>query len=191
MMQQLRDRLHPHHRTHPPALATDGKRAYEEAMVETWGQVPPYKGRGKRPKHKKPLPDWQYVRIIKNRDGHRLVCVDVQFVFGDWAEVYVKMGAHTAYVERTFLTSRQMNARLVRKTLSFSKQVARLEDACAWEDWAYNLTRPCQSLREEDTQTGGRWHRRSPAMAAGLTDHIWTVKELLMTVCLTKTINSP
>ena len=57
-------------------------------------------------------------------------------------EVCAQVGAHTAYVERTNLTSRQMNGRLVRKTLSYSKQLDMLEAACAWEDWVYPLT-PC------------------------------------------------
>ena len=35
-----------------------------------------------------------------------------------------------------------------------------------------------------------RWQSRSPAMAAGLTDHIWTVEELLMTVVSPDIINT-
>lgn len=158
-------------------------------MVATWGQVPPYQGRGKRPTRKKPLAGWHYVRLIKNRDGHRLVCVEVQVVFGDPEAVLAQMGGHTSRIERTFLTSRQMNGRLVRKTLSFSKREARLSDACAWEDAVYNLCRPCQTLRQEKPQDQRRWLKRSPAMAAGLTDHIWTVKELMMTV-VAPSINS-
>jgi hypothetical protein len=44
----------------PPAIATDGKGAYREAMLETWGKVPEYSGRGAPPKLKKPGKDWQY-----------------------------------------------------------------------------------------------------------------------------------
>jgi hypothetical protein len=40
-----------------------------------------------------------------------------------------------------------MNGRLVRKTLSFSKEVEMLKASCAWEDWAYNLTRSVKTLR--------------------------------------------
>ena len=92
------------------------------------------------------------------------------------------MGEHTSYVERTHLTSRQMNGRLVRKTLSFSKELDMLQDACAWEDWIYNMTRPVKSLRIEVNDGQRRWEQRSPAMAADLTDHIWSVEELLMNV---------
>ena len=52
----------------------------------------------------------------------------------------------------------------------------------AWEDWVYNLTRPNKSLRSDSAESKRRWTQRSPAMAAGLTDHIWTIKEILMNV---------
>lgn len=87
------------------------------------------------------------------------------------------------------MTSRQMKARLVRKTLSFSKQLVALEDASAWEEAVYNLTRPLKTLRQEAEAAGRRWQARSPAMAAGLTDHLWTLKELLLTVVV-PTVNS-
>lgn len=103
-------------------------------------------------------------------------------VYGDLEEVHYLLGEHTAYVERMHLTSRQMNCRLVRKTLSFSKEVEMLEASCAWEDRAYNLTRPVKTLRIEVNDGQRRWQSRSPAIAAGLTDHIWTVKEPPMTV---------
>ena len=47
------------------------------------------------------------------------------------------------------------------------------------EDVYYNLWRPCKSLRQEvHAETSHRWNPRTPAMAAGLTDHVWTLKEL-------------
>ena len=83
-----------------------------------------------------------------------------------------------------------MNGRLVRKTLSYSKQLAMLEAACAWEDWVYNLTRSVKTLHMAVNDGQRHWQHRSPAMAAGLTDHIWTVKELLMTVVVPEGINT-
>lgn len=47
------------------------------------------------------------------------------------------------------------------------------------EDLVYNLARPLKTLRLEVNTPGRRWLPRLPAMATGLTDHIWTVKELL------------
>jgi len=55
-----------------------------------------------------------------------------------------------------------------------------LEASCALEDSVYNLTRPLKSLRVEIENEQRCWVPRSPAMAAGLTDHIWTIRELIM-----------
>ncbi len=101
-------------------------------------------------------------------------------VYGDPSEVSDFMGLNTAYVERTNLTSRQMNRRMVRKTLSFSKEEEMLKASFALEDSVYNLTRPVKSLRVEFNNDERRWEPRSPAMAAGITDHIWTIGEIMM-----------
>jgi hypothetical protein len=136
LMAQLQDRGHP---DHPPAMATDGKGDYRRALVDSWGQVPAYGGRGRPASCKQPQPEWQYVQVVKERSGNRVTGVPIKVVYGEPTEVLALMGGHTAYVERTNLTSRQMNGRLVRKTLSYSKQLAALRAACAWEDWVYNL----------------------------------------------------
>ena len=179
LMEQLKTRGHP---DAPPAIATDGQGSYREAMVETWGQVPEYSGRGRPPTHKQSQPDWQYLQVVKHRSGSRLTGITIKVVYGDPEAVCDLLGTHTAYIERTNLTSRQMNGRLVRKTLSYSKEREMLEASSAWEDWVYNLTRSVKTLRLEVNDGARRWQQRSPMMAAGLTDHIWTVKELLMTV---------
>jgi hypothetical protein len=89
---------------------------------------------------------------------------------------------NTAYVERNNLTMRQNVGRLVRKTLSFSKNVHYLQRHIALEDAVYNFVKPHRSLRRaiRDSQDKRRkWEQRTPAMAAGLTDHIWSIEELL------------
>jgi hypothetical protein len=64
----------------------------------------------------------------------------------------------------------------VRKTLAFSKDVAMNRAAATWEDNYYNLVRPHKGLRLPLSDVPGhRWQSSTPAMAAGLTDHIWTV----------------
>lgn len=178
MMEQIQKRGHP---VTPPAMATDGKGAYREAMVEIWGQVPPYQGRGRPPTEKQPGENWRYLKVVKQREGSRVVAVYTEVIYGEAQAVYDELGAHTAYVERTNLTSRQMTGRLVRKTLSYSKKLELLKAACSWEDALYNFNRACKSLRVEveEGEVGQKWLKRSPAMAAGLTDHIWNVKELL------------
>jgi len=180
LMNQLKDRGHA--QASPP-MATDGKGAYREAMVETWGQVPARKpnGKGLPLEKKQPQPGWHYLQVVKHREGGRVVKVKIEVIYGN-QETLDLAGAHTSYVERTNLTSRQMNGRLVRKTLSFSKERLMLEASSVWEDTAYNLTRHVRTLRQEINEEKRRYQQRSPAMAAGLTDHIWTIKELLWTV---------
>jgi hypothetical protein len=182
MMQQIKDRCNP---LEPPAISSDGNDSYPEAMLETWGKLPEYSGRGRPPTHKQPQPGWKCLQVSKHRSEGRLVRVTHRVVYGDPEEVPNLMGLNTAYVERTNLTSRQMNGRMVRKTLSFSKEEKMLEAACALEDIIYNLTRPVKSLRLEVNDGPRKWGPRSPAMAARLTDHIWTLAELMMTVVVT------
>jgi hypothetical protein len=179
MMSQIKGRSNP---TEPPAISSDGNDSYPEAMLETWGKLPGYSGRGRPPTRKQPLPGWNCLQVTKHRSGGRLIGITYRVVYGDPKEVPSLMGLNTSYVERSNLTSRQMNGRMVRKTLSFSKEEEMLEASCAWEDWVYNLTRPIKSLRSEVNEEMKCWQARSAAMAAGLTDHVWTIEELLMTV---------
>lgn len=191
-MAQLKDRRG--HPDAPPAMASDGKGGYREALLQTWGQVPEYRGVGRPPTLKRPQPGWRYLQVVKSRSGGRPTGVTIKVVYGNPEEVVNSVGAHTAYVERTNLSARQMNGRLVRKTLSYSKQLEALEASCAWEDWVYNLTRPLKTLAlelEASTEAKRRrWKPRTPAMAAELTDHVWTIKELLSTVIVPQAINT-
>ena len=179
MMKQIKDRCNP---VEPPAISSDGNDSYPEAMLETWGKSPEYSGRGRPPTRKLPQPGWKCLQVTKHRSGSRLIGITYKVVYGDLKEVPELMGLNTAYVERTNLTSRQMNGRMVRKTLSFSKEEKMLEASCVLEDSVYNLMRPNKLLRVEVDNDNRRWMPRSPAMAAGLTDHIWTMSEFMMTV---------
>jgi hypothetical protein len=78
-----------------------------------------------------------------------------------------------------------MNGRLVRKKLGFSKKRAMLKAACIWEDVVYNFSRQVKTLRVEVNDDHRRWLQRSPAMAAGITDHIWSLEELLTRLPIT------
>src|SRR3712207_93190 len=55
------------------------------------------------------------------------------------------------------------------------------------EDTVYNLGRELKTLRIESPKDGRRWIHRSPAMAAGLTEHIWEIEELLTVLPLPPT----
>jgi hypothetical protein len=165
----------------PPPTISDGWGGIDEAMIEVYGVVPEYCGRGRRPTKKRAGSDWLYLQMVKQRDERgRLNGIKLRVQFGKMSEVIALLGKSTAYIERSNLTSRLFNGRQVRKTLAFSKDVAAYRAAAAWEDCYYNLVRPHKSLRLPAADNSPRkWLPRTPAMAAKLTDHIWTVKELL------------
>lgn len=122
--------------------------------------------------------------MVKQRDTQgNLTGVEVRVIYGNDTTLS-QTGTRTTCVERTHLTARHMNGRLVRKTLGYSKRVEMLEAACVWEDVIYNFARSVKTLRIEIKSAGKRWLHCSPAMAAGLTDHIWSIRELLMRVPL-------
>jgi len=179
----LQQRGHP---DGPPPTISDGWGGIDEAMVEVYGLVPEYGGRGRPPARKKPGSDWLYLQMVKQRDAHgRLVGAKLRAICGTPGEVIALLGKSTAYIERSHLTSRLFNSRQVRKTLAFSKDIEAYRAAAAWEDGYYNLVRPHKSLRVQvNDPVPQKWSPRTPAMAAKLTDHIWTVKELLTTIPL-------
>jgi transposase-like protein/IS1 family transposase len=77
--------------------------------------------------------------------------------------------ATTCHAERTNLTLRTFNRRLVRRTINFSKTVENHRNSVALFVAVFNFCRVHKTLK------------KTPAMAAGLTDHVWTVEELLST----------
>jgi hypothetical protein len=181
VFQTLQQRGHPEA---PPPLISDGWGGIDDAIVAVYGQVPEYAGRGRPPVHPKPGENWLYLQMVKQRDEHgRLQGVQLRAIWGEKDQLVELLGKSTAYIERSNLTARLFNARLTRKTLAFSKDVELHEAAVIWEDTYYNWVRPHKSLRVEMPDDPRRkWMPRTPGMAAGLTDHRWTVKELLTTV---------
>jgi hypothetical protein len=85
------------------------------------------------------------------------------------------------------LTLRQALAPLTRKTASFCKDRERLRQRVVFCQAFYNVARPHMSVRQPlplhvRTRHGAirpRWQERTPALVAGLTDHVWTFRELL------------
>ncbi len=181
---QLKGRGHPEA---PPALISDGWGGITQAMIAVYGQVPPYKGRGRRPEKKRSVAGWQYLQLIKKRDGRgRFLGTELRVIFGEAEQVLALLGCSTAYIERTHLQMRKQNSRLVRRSLCFSKCVTMHRAAACWEDVYYNLCHRVETLRVEINPEAGRferrWQMKTPAMAAGLTEEIWDVERILRTV---------
>jgi hypothetical protein len=189
VFQTLKRRGHP---DGPPRTLSDGWGGIDEAMIEVYGLVPGYSGRGRPPTRKQAQLGWQYLQMVKQRDEHgHFQGVKLRVIFGQKSKLIKLLGQSTAYIERDHLTSRMFNARQIRKTLAFSKAVQNYRATAAWEDSYYNLIRPHKALRLPLREASGKkWAYRTPAMAAKLTDHIWTVKELLTTLPLPNVINT-
>ena len=108
-----------------------------------------------------------------------------RIVYGNPREVMRLLGVdsggkiNTAYIERINLTIRNSLARFVRKSMNCSKILGRHTHALDFFQAWYNFIKPHKSLRLEVNQGRKRWMQRTPAMAEGLVDHIWTIKELM------------
>ena len=82
---------------------------------------------------------------------------------------------NTSFVERNNGTDRHQNARKRRKTDAFSKDLAMHRAASYFIGYSDNFGWAVRTLRTR--KPGGSWQGRTPAMAAGLSDHVWTIKE--------------
>jgi len=150
------------HADGPPPTISDGWGGIDDAMIEVYGIVPQYSGRGRPPTRKRARPGWLYLQMVKQRDERgRVKGIKLRVVFGKKSELLALLGKSTAYIERSNLTSRLFNGRQVRKTLAFSKEVEAYKAAAAWEDGYYNLIRPHKSLRLPVLDAARSGHPRS------------------------------
>jgi len=120
--------------------------------------------------------------VTKRREKGRVVEVGTRVVFGTVAAVLLALGLskvsraiNTAFVERENGTDRHRNARKARKTYRFSKDWRYHEAVTYLSLYSYNFRWPVRTLAAVDER--GRLRRRSPAMAAGLADHVWSMSE--------------
>jgi len=172
-------------------LTTDKLRSYRAAILEAFGVDPPEPNAriGRPAKRRKVFPPGLlYGQIDKEREHGRLRCVDRKAVVGTMAQIQAVLDRggscrviNTSLIERDNLSVRQHNGRTVRKTLSYSKDWQMHQYSIDFEDAVHNFVRAHSSLRLELPEPQGRckWKQRTPAMAAGLSDHIWSLRELL------------
>ena len=131
---------------------------------------------------KVPPAGMNYATVEKRREKGRVVEIVTRVVFGTLAAIQavlarseVSREINTSFLERRNATDRHRNARKVRKTYTFSKDWQVHEAMTYFTLYSYNFCWPVRTLNERDEQ--GHWQRRTPAMAAGLADHIWTMRE--------------
>jgi IS1 family transposase len=167
-------------------ITTDGHPAYEQAILDAYGETvtPPRTGKRGRPRapYKVPPAGLTYAVVEKTREKGRVVEVATRVVFGTMAAVVAALGMsrvsraiNTSFVERQNGTDRHRNARKARKTYRFSKDWRFHEAVTYLTLYAYNFCWPVRTLAIGDDR--GHRQPRSPAMAAGLADHVWTMAE--------------
>jgi len=90
---------------------------------------------------------------------------------------------NTSTVERFNGTARRMNAHQVRRSLAFARQTRTRKAIAWWSATVYNWVREHRSLRQPLAVPEGRkrYQQRTPAIAIGITTHIWTEAEILIT----------
>jgi len=157
----------------PLLWAVDGFAAWVTAILTVF-RDPLHTGKRGRPR----LLVWaalHIVQVIKRRTGRTLTAVERRLAHGSMRCAEALMQAtqvglgviNTAYIERLNATFRTWLPALTRRTRTPARKAAHLEAAMFWMGGVYNF------CREHTTLAG------TPAMAADLTEHIWSVDELL------------
>jgi hypothetical protein len=169
-------------------FTSDENPAYAEAILEVYGRSVQPRRRGRRGRKPKPVKvppkGLTYATVHKTREDNRVVKVEARVVYGTkkavrqaLKESAVSEAVTTVYVERHNATDRHRNARKGRKTYCFSKDWGMHEAMTYFALYSYNFCGPVRTLRQGSRRQGYR--QRTPAMAAKLTDHVWTLAEWL------------
>jgi hypothetical protein len=167
-------------------VTSDEYPAYRTALLDAYGEEVTTTATGRRSRkmvaEKVPPTGMNYATVEKRRLRGRVVEIVTRVVFGTMASVAAVLarstasrGINTSFVERQNATDRHRNARKVRKTYTFSKDWTVHEAMTYFTIYSYNFCWPVRTLREPVGE--GRWRQRTPAMAAGLSDHVWTIRE--------------
>ena len=132
------------------------------------------------------LRPWRNVciaQVVKRYAQRRVVAVERRLIDGTLARVETlqrrSQGGgviNTAYIERLNATFRERLASLTRRGRALARRTLTLQQGMDLIGTVYNFCTPHESLRSAGPAAGVA---RTPAMAAGITDHCWTVRELL------------
>jgi IS1 family transposase/transposase-like protein len=180
-----------------PLFLTDGFREYLTALVTHYGQwVRPERRQatGSQPKPRwMPSPHLLYAQVVKSYRRRRIIGVQHRVVFGTREaidQILAKRGwtINTAFIERLNLDFRQHVAAIGRRVNTLCKHEAGLRQQLVLFQVYHNFVLPHASLRlllpevDRFPETGAikRWQPRTPAMVAGLTDRVWSLRDVLM-----------
>jgi IS1 family transposase/transposase-like protein len=177
LLENITGRLHP---DCIPFYTSDNLDCYENALLYFYGK--------KITEGKKvsivPNEKLDYAKVCKKRENGRVVDIIIEVCFGNKERILERLEnsevsncVNTSFVERQNLTRRLNNRRLTRKTLGFSKTIKNHINVFDIETSLYHFCKPHIGLTKK--LNDGATIKQTPAMAAGLTNHIWTVNELL------------
>jgi len=180
-----------------PLFLTDGFNEYKTAILAHFGHwIQPKRRWDKGPMPKPrwmPLPALLYAQVVKSYRRRRIVGVKHRVVFGTQLAIEQVLAAcgwtiNTAFVERLNLDLRQCVAAIGRRVNTVCQSEEGLLDRLVLFQTYHNFVLPHASLRQplaHPISTNGDgsaklWRPCTPAMAAGLTDHVWSLKEVLL-----------
>jgi transposase-like protein/IS1 family transposase len=180
-----------------PLFLTDGLKDYATALLSHFGHwIQPERRQDKGPRPTPrwmPLPELLYAQVVKSYRRRRIVGVKHRVVFGTQLAIEQVLAVcgwtiNTAFVERLNLDIRQRVAAIGRRVNTLCQGEEGLLDQLVLFQTYHNFVLPHASLRQPlrvPEPTNGRgsakvWRPCTPAMAAGLTDHVWSLKEVLL-----------
>jgi IS1 family transposase len=189
----------------PRLVTSDDFSSYRTVLLRIWPRAQDPGRQDKRCTRRRrclqsqsvaPDPALNYATVCKQRRNRRIVAVGTKVVFGSKKSVAaalrqspVSRTINTSFLERHNATDRHRNARKSRRTYRFSKDWETHQAVGYFSLYSYNFCWPVRTLQQpldrantsasEQTRARQRYRPRTPAMAAGLTDHVWTLHEWL------------
>ena len=172
----------------PMVFAVDGFKGYPTVIKKIFRVAIPTGKRGRPPLQA--WPNINIVRVIKRRVEKKLQ-IERSVFQGETDQVMPiihesqadKGGINTSYIERLNATFRERISALARRSRNLYKQQQTLHASSYLVGTVYNFCTPHKSLRIkffiDEFAHRYRYFKRSPAIAAGITNHIWSIEELL------------
>ena len=167
-----------------PAFTSDGLRSYFYAITAHFGSW--FRPERARTDHWQVDDDLLYGQLVKRKRGYRLSFTITRMLWGSRQAFYqlltdqgFRKNIQTAFIERVNLTIRRGVAPLMRKTWSLAQSPDHLLLHCEWWRGYYHFVRPHDSLQLRGPGLPRGRILRTPAMAAGVSERLWSVGTIL------------
>ncbi|MBZ0306375.1 MAG: hypothetical protein K8I82_09940 [Anaerolineae bacterium] len=167
-----------------PAVTTDGLRAYFSALTAHFGSW--FRPKGARTDRWQVDERLTYGQLVKRREKHQVNWTVRRMCCGERGALYRVLEANgfspniqMAFIERVNLTIRQGISLLTRKTWSLPQTEEQLLLHVEWWRAYYHFVRPHETLGEVLPGYKQKRRPKTPAMALGLTNEVWTVGQIL------------